>query len=185
MTMLTRCMTLIFVVTAHFSLASEVRADIYRYVDENGVVHFTNRPTSSNFHFFRKETLEPTTIDDYVRRYAELFNLEEALVRAVIRAESNFNPQVVSHKGAIGLMQLMPATAAYLNIDNPRDPEQNIRGGTRYLRMLLDQFEGDLELALAAYNAGPNTVVRFGGIPPYPETRTYVTRVKQYLSQYR
>lgn len=163
----------------------QTHADIYRYVDADGVVHFTNRPTSGNFHFFRKETLEPTTIEDYVRRYADLFNLEEALVRAVIKAESNFNPQVISHKGAIGLMQLMPATAAYLNVEDPRDPEQNIRGGTRYLRMMLDQFNGDLELALAAYNAGPNTVLRFGGVPPYPETRTYVARVKQYLSQYR
>lgn len=160
-------------------------ADIYRYVDANGVVHFTNTPTTAQFRFFRKETGAPPSIRDIVRRHAQFFDLDEALVHAVIKAESNFNPHVVSHKGAVGLMQLMPDTAAYLNVQNLTDPEQNIYGGTRYLRMMLDRFDGNLELALAAYNAGPTAVQRYGGIPPYPETRTYVARVKQYLNQFR
>ncbi|WP_305046166.1 transglycosylase SLT domain-containing protein [Geoalkalibacter sp.] len=166
-------------------MPAQGRADIYRYIDANGVMHFTNVPTQSNYRFFRKENMEHVGVKDIVRRYAALFDLEEALVHAVIRAESNFNPKVVSRKGAVGLMQLMPDTARYLDVGNLTDPEENIRGGTQYLRMMLDEFNGDLELALAAYNAGPNNVRRYGGIPPFEETRTYVTRVKQYLSQYR
>ena len=114
--------------------------------------------------------------------YAGRQNLDVKLVLSVIAAESAFDPRAQSHKGAIGLMQLMPDTARDLGVDDPWDPESNIRGGTRYLRQMLDRFGQDLELALAAYNAGPGAVERNGGIPPYRETREYVQRV---LSRYR
>jgi soluble lytic murein transglycosylase len=111
--------------------------------------------------------------------------LEEALVKAVIKVESDYQPSIVSKKGAQGLMQLIPETAKLLKVDNPFDPSENIRGGSEYLRQMLDLFNDDLELALAAYNSGPTTVKRFGGIPPYDETRNYVKRVKRYLNYYR
>ena len=121
-------------------------------------------------------------LEDWVTRYAGRQNLDVNLVLSVISAESAFDPRARSHKGAIGLMQLMPDTARELGIDDPWDPESNIRGGTRYLRRMLDRFGQDLELALAAYNAGPGAVERNGGIPPYRETRNYVQRV---LTRYR
>lgn len=105
--------------------------------------------------------------------------LDPALVRAVVQAESGYNALAVSNKGAIGLMQLMPATAVELAVTRPFDPEENLRGGTRYLDGLLDRFGGDVTLALAAYNAGPSAVERYGGVPPYPETVDYVRRVLQ------
>lgn len=106
--------------------------------------------------------------------------LDPRLVQAVVQVESGYNPRALSNKGAIGLMQLMPGTAAQLAVDDPWDVEQNLRGGTSYLRQMLDRF-GDLELALAAYNAGPEAVVKHSGIPPYEETRAYVRKVFRLL----
>jgi soluble lytic murein transglycosylase-like protein len=178
-------------------LIDAAQADIYKYVDKDGVVHFTNTPTQGHYKFFRKESSprkESSTpkgsvashqVTDMIRRHAAQYRLEEALVSAVIKAESNFNPQAVSHKGAIGMMQLIPATARLMEVRDPLNPEENIRGGSRYLRLMLDEFDGNLELALAAYNAGPNAVKRYGGIPPYAETRTYVERVKKYMEQFQ
>jgi soluble lytic murein transglycosylase-like protein len=103
--------------------------------------------------------------------------LDPKLVHAVVRVESSYDPTALSRKGAMGLMQLMPETARSLEVDDPYDPEQNLRGGTAYLRHLLDRFGGDLELALASYNAGPEAVDRYRGLPPYPETHDYVDRV--------
>lgn len=107
-------------------------------------------------------------------------DLDPRLVQAVVQVESGYNPRALSNKGAIGLMQLMPGTAAQLAVDDPWDIEQNLRGGTSYLRQMLDRF-GDLELALAAYNAGPEAVVKHSGIPPYDETRAYVRKVFRLL----
>lgn len=177
-------------------LPPAVRADIYKYVDANGVVHFTNTPTSSQYKLYLKErrssvsrTVTPAAISPVIgpiiSRHAAAFRLEEALVRAVIKAESGYNPRAVSKKGALGLMQLMPDTARLMKVGDPLDVDENIRGGSRYLRLMLDEFNGDLDLALAAYNAGPNAVRRHGGIPPYEETRTYVNRVKTYMQNYR
>jgi soluble lytic murein transglycosylase-like protein len=113
-----------------------------------------------------------------IAEHAAAQNVRADLVRAVIQAESAFDPQARSHKGAIGLMQLMPATATELGVTDPYDPAQNIRGGVAYLRQLLDQFDGNEELALAAYNAGPGAVNRYGTVPPYRETRDYIRRIK-------
>jgi len=164
-------------------------ADIYRYVDADGVVHFTNTPTHGQWNFYRKEVgpanPEMVSYRDIIRHNSHQFRLEEALIKAVIKVESDYDPGVVSSKGAQGLMQLIPETAEYLRVANPFNPAENIRGGSQYLRQMLDQFDGNLELALAAYNAGPNAVRRHGGIPPYEETRNYIQRVKRYLDHYR
>lgn len=122
-------------------------------------------------------TSSPAELEALIERYAGRRELEEKLVRAVIQVESSFDPGAVSRKGAMGLMQLMPETARELAVEDPWDPEQNVRGGTEYLSRMLSRFDGDLEFALAAYNAGPSAVERYGGVPPYPETRTYVERV--------
>ena len=117
--------------------------------------------------------------DDLIVKHAQVNNLRPDLVRAVVQVESGYNPGAVSSKGAMGLMQLMPATASQLGVRAPFDPEENIRGGTTYLRQLLDRFQGNEELALAAYNAGPMAVDRYGAkVPPYKETRDYVRKVK-------
>lgn len=160
-------------------------ADIYRHVDAEGNVHFTNTPTSSHFSFYMKEGPDTRPLKDVIKHYADLYHLEAALVQAVIKAESNFNSKAISTKGALGMMQLLPETARDMGVRNPFDIEDNIRGGSRYLRLMLDQFNNKLDLALAAYNAGPGAVRRHGGIPPYEETRNYVERVKKYLYEYQ
>ena len=119
------------------------------------------------------------TYDDFIVKHAQARNLRPDLVRAVVQVESGYDPRAVSPKGAMGLMQLMPTTASQLGVRSPFDPEENIRGGTTYLRQLLDRFAGNEELALAAYNAGPVAVDRYGNkVPPYQETRNYVRKVK-------
>jgi soluble lytic murein transglycosylase-like protein len=127
-------------------------------------------------------------LDEYgeeIERAASQFALDPALVRAVIHAESGFNPQARSQKGAIGLMQLMPGTARTLGVPDARIPSHNIRGGTQYLASLLSRFRNDIGLAAAAYNAGPEAVQRYGGVPPYAETQVYVQRVNVLHRRYR
>ncbi len=123
--------------------------------------------------------------DAFIREAARLYQLPEPFVRAVVRVESDFNPNVVSNAGAMGLMQLMPGTARSMGVRDPFDPRQNILGGTRYLRVLANSFNGDLVLTVAAYNAGGGAVTRYRGVPPYAETRRYVQRVLRHYYAYR
>ena len=166
-------------------------ADIYKYVDEEGVIHFSNVPTDGRYKLVLKEkrvqfNLGPNfeKYDPVIWRAAEKYSVDSALVKAVIKAESNFNPMAISRVGARGLMQLMPGTAYALRVNDPFHPADNIEGGVRYLRYLLNLFQGDLPLTLAAYNAGEKAVFRYRGIPPYQETRTYIRRVLQYFEKY-
>ena len=131
---------------------------------------------------FGERQVNQLQIRDYVMTASRQYQVPPELIWAVISVESNFNPEAISPAGAVGLMQLMPTTAASLNVSDPADPYQNVLGGTRYLRYLLDRFDGKKELALAAYNAGPTAVRRHGGIPPYGETRRYVKKV---LTRYK
>jgi soluble lytic murein transglycosylase-like protein len=177
-------------------------AQVYKWVDENGIVTFSNiaPPTDQDYQVLRfpcyaadpkcrsvsweKVPLNTRSFSREIRSAAAFNSVEESLIRAIIHAESAYQPDARSPKGAQGLMQLMPATAADLRVGNPFDPAENIEGGTRYLSQLLAEFEGDVELATAAYNAGPNAVNKYGGIPPYDETREYVRRVKILYQRY-
>jgi soluble lytic murein transglycosylase-like protein len=173
------------------SFPSLSRAEIYKYVDENGVVHFTNVP-DKRYNLVLKEGWVRfrlgANFDKYdreIRQTSKRYGVDYALVKAVIKAESNFDPQAISRAGAKGLMQLMPGTAKALGVNDSFHPTDNIEGGVRHLRNLLDLFNGDLQLVLAAYNAGEGAVFRYNGLPPYQETRTYVQRVLQYFQNYR
>jgi soluble lytic murein transglycosylase len=166
---------------------------IYTYVDERGVTHFTNLPPRDARYqpvppreprgFTHGRIPKNWGYDGLIGLTARENQVQPALVKAVIAAESNFDPEAVSRKGARGLMQLMPDTALELGVDDPHQPSENVRGGTRYLRSMLDRY-GDLSRAIAAYNAGPTAVDRYGGVPPYPETRDYVNRVLTYYRAY-
>jgi soluble lytic murein transglycosylase len=173
------------------ALTAGARGAVYTFTDENGVVHFTNVPRDERYRPLDESTLPIRfrrvpmhwQYDGLIGLAARQHRVQPALVKAVIAAESNFDPGAVSRKGARGLMQLMPHTAEALGVGDPFQPAENVRGGTRYLRHMLDRY-GDLERALAAYNAGPSAVDRFGGVPPYPETRDYVKRVMTYYRVY-
>ena len=171
------------------TLAAPVMADIYKFVDKDGIIHFTNVPVDPRFEALGWEEEFERYIGAYesvIQKMAVRYKVEPALIKAVIKAESNFDPSAVSRKGAIGLMQLMPGTAADMKVSDPYNPHQNIEGGTRYLRYLTGLFDNDLKLVVAAYNAGENAVIKYGrSIPPYKETREYVKRVITYLASYR
>lgn len=174
---------------------SVVGADIYRYEDEEGVVHFTDAPTDKKFKIFMRDLRKdrqlrthfrltsgnPQEFEHLISAASAKYGVSASLIRAVIQAESGYNPQAVSRAGAGGLMQLMPGTAKHLKVADRFNPSQNVDGGVRYLKFLLDTFKGDVSLALAAYNAGLSKVAKYGGIPPYEETRTYVSRVLSYM----
>lgn len=179
--------------------ALEARAGgIYRYIDADGVVHFSDAPRDGRYTRVKRVrhegiAISPTPItrgpsergyDLLIRQIAQRHRVQPALVKAVIAAESNFKPDAVSRVGAQGLMQLMPQTAAALGVERPFGVVENIDGGVRYLRAMLDRY-GDLTRALAAYNAGPTAVDRYRGVPPYRETQAYVKRVLQYYRGYR
>lgn len=131
-----------------------------------------------------KQDKTPEEIDNLISAYSEKNNLDKDFVKALIKQESGFQPDVTSHCGAMGLMQLMPATANSMGVKNAYDAEQNIAGGTKYLKGLMDRFGGNKELALAAYNAGPGAVQKYGGIPPYKETQNYVKNIMSSYQRY-
>ena len=162
--------------------ATFAAADVYRYRDKNGVWHFTNVQSDARYKLYIRTY--PKRPSQYIKEYESIimqasrrFRVDPLLIKAVIKAESDFDRKAISHKGARGLMQLMPDTADAMKVRDPFDPEENIFGGTRYLGLLLDRFKNNKRLALAAYNAGPEKVENYRGIPPYAETRTYVKRV--------
>lgn len=134
----------------------------------------------------RRRVLAGLPYGDEIERAAGAYQLDALLVAAMVEAESDFEPLALSPKGAVGLMQLMPRTALAMGVTNPQQPVDNIEAGTRYLRQLLHQYDGDIALALAAYNAGPSRVDRFGGVPPFPETTRYVEKVlRRYIGHRR
>lgn len=169
----------IFAIVLLYSLSA--RADMFMYTDENGVVVFTDNPDFKKIDYRLYRALKSDSMkSDYrgiIERTSEKHGVDPMLVHAVIGAESGFNESAVSSKGAMGLMQLMPTTAAQMGVYNPYEPEQNIDAGVRYLRHLIDRFGGDLRLAIAAYNAGPGSVEKYGDVPPIPETKRFVEKV--------
>jgi len=191
-----------------FGLAVQARADIYQYRDGSGTLVFTNAPAAPAARLMRdlppgsrmmvplsRQALlaelakpipraVPTSYDHLIREIAARYNVEYALVKAVIKAESDFDRLAVSRKGALGLMQLMPQTAAQHQVVDVFLPRDNIEGGCRHLRMLLDRYGGNLPLAIAAYNAGTRTVEDAGGVPPIAETQEYLARVLRYRLAY-
>ncbi len=159
---------------------------IYHFVDEQGNSHFSNVPNDRRYVPILEKRRGAPSVKSYdlmIVEAADQHGVPPALVKAVVATESSFNPKAVSAKGAQGLMQLMPTTARSLGVEEPLHVEQNLDGGVRYLRSLIDRY-GDWSRALAAYNAGPRAVDRYGGIPPYQETRQYVDRVLTYYRRY-
>ncbi len=190
--------TRLLILTLVLALPAPAAADaLYRFVDHRGVVHFTNAPTDRRYARLdpapvatrRHATRKPRAggrqgrYDALIESAARHHGVPAALVKAVIAAESAFRPDAVSPKGAMGLMQLMPQTARVLGVESPFQAEENVYGGTRYLRRLHDRF-GSWTHTLAAYNAGPTAVARYRGVPPYRETRQYVKRVLSYYRRF-
>jgi soluble lytic murein transglycosylase-like protein len=177
-------------------------AGIYKYEDERGVIHFTNCPRDPQFKLYIRDSKEDpglpgsrsatpyiikdtTNYDALITEFCQKYQVDFALIKAIIRAESGFNPIAVSRKGARGLMQLMPETASRVNVANPFNPRENIEGGVRHFKYLLSLFNNDLKLSLAAYNAGENLVSQLGAIPPYRETIDYVQKVMDFYQSYK
>ncbi len=195
-------MVFAFLILSLFLIPGPSHAGIYRWVDENGTIHFTNCPRDSRYQLYIRESKEDvgepengkpsvsnsqhaTAYDPLIQEFARKHNIDFALIKAMIRAESGFNPLAVSKKGAKGLMQLMPETALRMNVVNVFDPRENIDGGIRYFKYLLSLFNNDLRLSLAAYNAGENIVSELRSIPPYRETIDYVRKVLTYYQSYK
>ena len=168
-------------------------ADVYVYKDKQGVLTFTNVPSHQGFRRVIREGnatlsgsgLAASSYEGLIRSASNRHNVDAALIRAIIKVESDFDSSARSQKGATGLMQLMPETARLHNVADLYDPSDNIEGGVRHLKLLLGKYQGDLALSLAAYNAGIKAVERHGGIPPFAETRDYVKRVLSYYQTYR
>jgi soluble lytic murein transglycosylase len=173
-------------------LPGAAAGDIYKFVNENGIIVFTDSPLHSGYklHVREKGSFRLASTTGYypyrnvVVEACTIYRMDEALVRAVIEVESDYNRYAMSSSGARGLMQLMPETARVLGVSNVWDPRQNIHAGTAYLKRFIKQFAGNKELALAAYNAGPNAVIEYGQIPPYPQTENYVRKVMRLYRGY-
>ena len=187
---------LAFLITALFvgsMLPARGMADVYVYRDKQGVLIFTNVPTHEGFRRIIREgdahysgsVSSVNGYDDLIRSASGRYNIDADLIRAVIKVESDFNSGARSQKGALGLMQLMPETARLHNVNDVFDPSENIDGGVRHLKLLLGRYQGDLELSLAAYNAGIKAIERHRGIPPFAETRDYIRRVLSYYQAFR
>lgn len=184
--------TALIVFTAAIVSAAPASAQVYKLTAPDGTTFYTNAPSSPGYKrlpgygsgtqagWLRVPNGDPARYHPEITNASLRYGVSDKLVVAVIRAESAFNPQAVSRKGAQGLMQLMPGTASVLGVRNSFDPGQNIDGGVRHLRGLIDRFGNNLPLAIAAYNAGERAVLTHGGIPPYPETQDYVTKVLRY-----
>jgi len=168
-------------------------ADVFAYKDKQGVLTFTNVPNHSGYRRVLKESggsvstgpMINASYEELIRLASGRYNVDADLIRAVIKAESDFNSNARSNKGAMGLMQLMPDTARLHNVNDAYDPNENVEGGVRHLKMLLERYQGDFTLSLAAYNAGSGAVEKHGGIPPFAETREYVRRVLRFYESYR
>jgi soluble lytic murein transglycosylase-like protein len=175
------------------ALSQPVQADVYMYKDKQGVLTFTNVPNHNGYKRILRDgaarigagSTASVAFDELIRSTSGRYNVDADLIRAVIKTESDFNSNARSNKGAMGLMQLMPDTARLHNVSDAYDPNENIDGGVRHLRMLLERYQGDLELSLAAYNAGAGAVEKYGGIPPYNETREYVRKVLRLYDGFR
>lgn len=164
------------------------QAEIYQFIDQAGTIHFTNVPTDRHFQpllVTRPPALSYSRLKGTIHKTGRQYRVDPHLIRAVIKVESDFDPWAVSSAGAQGLMQLMPETASALSVINPFDPEENIDGGTRYLRYLLTLFQGNTKLAVAAYHAGEKMIQRYGGIPPVPQTQEYVKKVLKTYRSYK
>jgi len=171
--------------------------DIYKFIDENGVVHFTNVPTDPSYQYklfikgfsakkpFRISSYSPNVYDDMINEASRAHGISFPLLKAVIKVESDFNPRAVSRAGALGLMQIMPENAKAFRMRDPFDPRENILTGTQYFRELLERFNGKLHLALAAYNAGPTVVDRYNSIRHIIEAEVYVERVMKYFHHFK
>ena len=185
---------IIFLLSASLIICQQVKADIYKYKAPDGRIYYTDKPKHSKYkqvtkskplhkvkqqpiayHHLAKNKKKYRPI---IQKFARKYKVDPKLLHAVIQTESAYDTNAISSAGAVGLMQLMPATAKRYGVENRRDPSQNIRGGTHYLRDLLKMFDSNLQLAVAAYNAGENAVKKYNNkIPPYPETRNYVKHV--------
>ena len=183
---LTRTMPVLWMAATMVLAVMPAQADVYQYVDANGTIFLTNVPNDPRYRRVMSElprarsVISVGELESVIARHSRTHRLHPALIRAVIKTESDFDPLAVSRAGAIGLMQLMPQTAVRLDVRDSYNPDDNIGGGTKYLRQLLDRFNGNLPLALAAYNAGEHAVERYQGLPPIAETRQYVKKVLQY-----
>jgi soluble lytic murein transglycosylase len=184
---------LFFLVFILFITPCALYADIYIYADENGVLSFTNTPTSSDYKFYMKEDnikqgnlfINKTPLDNILKYVSITTSVEKEFIKAVIKAESSFIKNAVSKKGARGLMQLMPSVIKIYNVKDPFNASENIMAGAKYLKKLLDKYNGNKDMALAAYNAGPGNVRRYEGIPPFPETVNYIKKVNSYYKEYK
>jgi len=190
---MTRTIVAISALWIFAALAEPARADVYMFKDKQGVLTFTNVPNHNGYKRILRDSGAPlgggsatsTAFDELISSASGRYNVDPDLIRAVIKTESDFNTNARSNKGAMGLMQLMPDTARLHNVNDAYNPNENVEGGVRHLRMLLERYQGNLELSLAAYNAGAGAVEKHGGIPPYIETREYVRKVLRFYDAFR